>query len=217
MFKLHGSPMSNYYNIVKLSLLEKGLDFEEVFTPPSQNDEFFAMSPMGKIPVLETKEGFLSESEVIVDFLEDVHRERPLYPTDPFRKAEARRIAHFAAISIDLPLRPLIAMIFSGSEISDDIKASTKAQLERGLNGFARAAKPSPWLAGADFGAADIFAYYCLGMAAQIAQMHLGVDVYSALPGLGTWHAAVAQREQVAQVDAAQKQALEAFFASQQG
>jgi len=217
MYKLHGSPMSNYYNIVKLSLMEKGLDFEEVLTPPSQNDEFLAISPMGKIPVLESDEGFLSESEVIVDYLEDTHPEPPLYPRSPFRKAEAKRIAHIAAISIDLPLRPLIATIFSGGQSSDELKASTRAQLERGLKGFARAVKLSPWLAGEEFGAADIFGYYCLGMAAQIGQAHLGLDVFSLLPGFEGWHQTMAQRESVRQADAAQKQALEAFFASQKG
>ena len=33
MIQLHGFPVSNYYNKVKLALLEKGVPFEEVVVP----------------------------------------------------------------------------------------------------------------------------------------------------------------------------------------
>ena len=36
MFKLYGFAVSNYYNMVKLALLEKGLPFEEVTFYPTQ-------------------------------------------------------------------------------------------------------------------------------------------------------------------------------------
>ena len=89
MFKLHGSPISNYYNMVKLALLEKGLAFDEVGRMPSQDEDFLAISPLGKIPVLEVKEGFLTETVAIVEFLEDVYPEIPLYPADPFARSKS--------------------------------------------------------------------------------------------------------------------------------
>ena len=33
MLKLYGFPLSNYYNMVKIALIEKGVDFEEVDVP----------------------------------------------------------------------------------------------------------------------------------------------------------------------------------------
>ena len=36
MIKLHGAPGSNYYNMVKTAMLEKGIAFEAVLAPPSQ-------------------------------------------------------------------------------------------------------------------------------------------------------------------------------------
>ena len=30
MIKLYGAPLSNYYNMIKVALIEKGLSFEEV-------------------------------------------------------------------------------------------------------------------------------------------------------------------------------------------
>jgi len=217
MFKLHGSPMSNYYNIVKLTLLEKGLAFEEVFAPPSQTAEFLAISPMGKIPVLEVGEGYLTETDVIVDFLESVHPQTPLLSADPFQKAMIKRIAHMVELYIDQPLRPLMGVIFSGATLSDELKVSTMAQLERGLQGLTRVASPSPWLAGTEYTVADIFAYYCLGLIEPLAQTHLAVNVYDQLPGFEQWKQAMAGREFVSQVDSAQKKAIEAFYQSRQG
>ena len=45
MFKLYGFCVSNYYNMVKLALLEKGLPFEEVMFVPTQTPESLAISP----------------------------------------------------------------------------------------------------------------------------------------------------------------------------
>lgn len=50
MLKLHGFSISNYYNMEKIALLEKGIEFEEVDTRPSQEDDYLSMSPMGKVP-----------------------------------------------------------------------------------------------------------------------------------------------------------------------
>ena len=51
MLKLHGFSVSNYTNMVKQCLLEKGLEFAQLDARPSQEDDFLAMSPMGKIPL----------------------------------------------------------------------------------------------------------------------------------------------------------------------
>ena len=70
MLKLHGFAVSNFYNMIQHTLLEKGIEFEEVMAVPSQDNEFLEKSPMGKIPCLETPQGFLAETDVILDYLE---------------------------------------------------------------------------------------------------------------------------------------------------
>ena len=49
---LCGFAVSNYYNKVKLSLLEKGVPFSEALVYPSQSEEMLSESPMGKVPFL---------------------------------------------------------------------------------------------------------------------------------------------------------------------
>ena len=74
MLRLHGFSASNYYNIAKLALLEKGVPFEEVTVytgaGAGYRPDYLASSPLGKVPCLETEEGFLTESRCIIDYLE---------------------------------------------------------------------------------------------------------------------------------------------------
>ena len=72
VLKLHGFTVSNYFNMVKMALIEKGIDFEFVDVRPNQEGNFLAKSPMGKVPCLETDDGFISETNVIFEYLEDL-------------------------------------------------------------------------------------------------------------------------------------------------
>ena len=70
MLKLCGFSASNYYNKVKLALLEKEIPFEEVEVWTNEVDR--AVSPMGKVPYLLTERGPLSESAVMLDYIEQL-------------------------------------------------------------------------------------------------------------------------------------------------
>ena len=70
-FRLHGHPVSNYFNTVFAALIEKDASFEIVQVGASQDEAFLARSPMGKIPYLETAQGCIAETVAIVEYLED--------------------------------------------------------------------------------------------------------------------------------------------------
>ncbi len=67
MLKLHGFAFSNYHNVVKVVLLEKGIDFEEVTSYPPADDAYFAKNPTGKYPCLEFGSG--TDHAVYTSFL----------------------------------------------------------------------------------------------------------------------------------------------------
>jgi glutathione S-transferase len=55
MLTLCGFPISNYYNKVKLALLEKGVTFTEENVKTGSTDEaVLSASPLAKIPYLRT-------------------------------------------------------------------------------------------------------------------------------------------------------------------
>ncbi len=108
MLQLCGFAISNYYNKVKLVLLEKGLPFEEQRVMTRSKDEaVLSCSPLGKIPFLKTEQGALCESQVIVDYLEAVYPDPPLLPADPFAAAKVRELATFVDLHLELVAREL--------------------------------------------------------------------------------------------------------------
>lgn len=55
MLTLYGFAASNYYNKVKLALMEKGIPFEESLRWPDQTDG--DLSPLHKVPYMVGKTG----------------------------------------------------------------------------------------------------------------------------------------------------------------
>ena len=75
MITLCGTPISNYYNKVKLALLEKRVPFAEERTGVPGvglvDPKDFVYSPLGKVPFVRLDDGrALCESQVIVDWIE---------------------------------------------------------------------------------------------------------------------------------------------------
>ena len=107
MVKLHGAAISNYYSKVRISLLEKGVEFEEVLAAPSQDETYLAKSYMGKIPCLEHNGEFIFESAAMIEYIEEVFSETPsLYPENALERARCRELLNITDLYIDLPLRP---------------------------------------------------------------------------------------------------------------
>ena len=108
MITLCGFPISNYYNKVKMVLLEKGIDFaEEQVMTGSTDEAVLGASPLAKVPFIRTPQGALCESEVIVQYLEDAHPQHPLLPADPWARAKARELTTFVELHLELVARDL--------------------------------------------------------------------------------------------------------------
>src|SRR5512145_1755985 len=95
MLTLCGFAASNYYNKVKLALLEKGAPFTEEQVFPSGNEDTLRLTPMGKVPFLRLSDGGLSESQAIIEYLEQIQPEPPLYPKDVLARAKCRELIQF--------------------------------------------------------------------------------------------------------------------------
>lgn len=207
MLKLHGFSVSNYTNMVKQCLLEKGIEFEQLDARPSQEPDFLAMSPMGKIPCLETAEGFLVETSVILDYLDRAYPEPPMYPSQAFAKAKAEEIIRVTELYIELVARRHLGAAFFGRERSEDAYVEVRPQMEKGLQAFAQLAEFGPYVMGSEFGSADIFVYHSFRLASQVLKRIYDWDIIAEVPGLAA-HVAImnerdATRSVVADNDAA--------------
>ncbi|RLA30884.1 MAG: glutathione S-transferase [Gammaproteobacteria bacterium] len=213
MLKLHGFSVSNYTNMIKQCLLEKGIEFEQIDARPSQEDEFLAKSPMGKIPCLETADGFLVETSAILDYLEEVYPKPPMYPADPFEKAKAREIIHVTELYIELAARRHLGHAFFGRERSDEATAEVRPEVEKGLRAFAQLADFGPYVMGSEFGNADIFVYHSFRLAGQILKRIYDWDIASEVPGFANYIAAMDERDATKSVVADNEKAMAAMMA----
>ncbi len=181
MITLCGFAFSNYYNKVKLVLLEKGMPFTEELVMTKRTDEpVLSASPLAKIPFIRTAQGNLCESEVIVEYLEALQPEPRLLPADPFAAAKVRELVVFMELHLELVARELYSQAFFGGTVSDETRARVDAALRKNIAGFKRLARFSPYVAGATFTIADCAAYACLPGVGRATQAVLGEDLLAA-------------------------------------
>lgn len=214
MLKLYGFSVSNYYNVVKAALLEKGMAFEEVQTQASSEPEFLARSPMGKVPCLETAQGVFSESQVMLDYLEDVQPEPRLYPADAFARAKVRELLRVIELYLELPARRLYPEAFFGGSVSEQTKAEVRPALEKGVAALGRLASFSPYIAGDSYTAADIAAVIHLPLVRDVGKRIYGEELLAPLPGLRDYLQRIRERPALQRVFADYKASLESFMQS---
>ncbi len=211
MIKLYGIGLSNYYNMVKLSLTEKGMDFEEVMAEPSQEADYTSKSPMGKVPCIETPDGFLSETAGIMGYLEALQPSPALLPSNPYARAKVLEMMRIMELYIELQVRRHYNEVFFGGERNQAAFDEAKPVMENGLKALKQVGSFSPYLAGSDFTFADIFAAYTFCYAVPTAQAIYGWDIMSEVPGLQGAVDTTNAREAGAKVAADHGAALKAF------
>lgn len=215
MLKLHGFAVSNYYNMVKHALLEKQIPFEEVNAMPSQEDSYKAKSPMGKVPCLETPQGFLSETAAILEYLEEAHPNPPLLPADVYARAKVRELAHGIELYIELQARRHYGHVFFGGPKSQAAVDEVRPVVENGLKALRQLAH-GEFLCGDRLTQADIVAYHTFPYAQMTLKAIYGWDLIADVAGLAERLARVGTRASTQKVDADQKAAMAAFMAQKQ-
>jgi glutathione S-transferase len=97
MIKLYGVPLSPFARKALLVLDYKELEYENVPTfPGDESPEFRAISPLGKIPVLEHDGFTIPDTSVIARYLDRIAPEKSIYPTDPQLEAKASWLEEYA-------------------------------------------------------------------------------------------------------------------------
>jgi glutathione S-transferase len=156
---LCGFGVSGYYNKLKLILLEKEIPFREKLVYPWEHESFRQSSPIGKIPFIETEHGGLSESLVILEYLEERYPARPMYPTDVFARAKCRELIQHLELNVEWVARRLYKESFFGGRVSNEAKHEVNEKLPMGLEAVANLSSFSPYIFGSSFTAADCVAY----------------------------------------------------------
>jgi glutathione S-transferase len=208
MIVLCGFAASNYYNKVKLALLEKAVPFEEKLQWPDRSTELLAKSPLGKVPYFEIDGQTLCESQVMVDYLESAYPQTPLLPKDPLAAAKVRELIQFIELHLELVARDLYGEAFFGGKASDERKALAHKQLKRSAKALAQLVSFDPYIAGSEFGLADCAAAVHLPIISMTTKAIYGEDVLADYP-LKEYLKRLAERPSVQQMSADRKENTE--------
>jgi glutathione S-transferase len=209
MITLYGFPVSNYYNKVKIALLEKNVPFTEALAhPKSMTEADRALSPLGKIPYLSTPQGNVCESQAILEYIDTAYPSPALMPPDPFAAAKVRELTIYVDLHLELVARELYGQTFFGGATSDSTKERVRKQLVKNIAAFKQLAKFAPFIAGDMFTQADCAAYVSLPLVGMATKAVYGEDLL-VIGGVDykPYLKMVAKRPSVQKVDADRKAA----------
>ncbi|WP_348759946.1 glutathione S-transferase N-terminal domain-containing protein [Candidatus Methylocalor cossyra] len=147
---LYSSPACAYSHRVRIVLFEKNIaaDIEYVDTAKLPED-LLAANPLGNIPTMVDRDLVLSDSRIIMEYLDERFPHPPLHPMDPVARARARMLVH----RIDQDWSQLSDEI----EKSSDPKKKAKAakQLRDGLVSAAPVFAAKPYFLSDEFSLVD--------------------------------------------------------------
>lgn len=212
MLKLHGFAVSNYYNMVKLALLEKGVPFEEVPFFGGQLPQALAISPRGKVPVLETEHGFISETGVILDYIEQTQPGKALLPADAFGQAKVRELLREIELYIELPARTCYAEAFFGAAVEPLIKERARADLLAGFATLKRNGRFQPYVAGEQLTIADLMFCFSVDLACAVGKKVLNIDFLADFPEAKALLQLLGENPHMARIVADKDAAMPAFL-----
>jgi glutathione S-transferase len=99
MIELYDYPKCPFCRKVRITLLEKGIKYKNIFVDLKQKEqkrpEFLQLNPLGKVPVLVHNSMAIYESTVINEYLEEVYPDPSLLPSGSFNKARARILVEY--------------------------------------------------------------------------------------------------------------------------
>jgi glutathione S-transferase len=155
--KIYGSVASPFVQRTLMAARIKGheLPVEPPLGGSMQSPEFRAISPMGRIPVLEDDGWTLAESAAIVSYLDDVLDGPPLLPGGPRERAHARTIEALASHEL-AGLRPVMVCKVFGMRDEPVLVAEAIGTIRAGLEALEKARDPDhAWAAGDQPSVAD--------------------------------------------------------------
>jgi glutathione S-transferase len=212
MLKLCGFHISNYFNKARLSLLEKGIEFQmDAGCKPSQDEALLERSPMGKVPFLEVDGKTLIESDVICEYLEDAYPQKPLLPRDPLERARVRELVLILELHLELVVRRLYPFVFFGQAPNDEAKKAVEKALPKGLRALKSRAKFAPYIAGGEFTLADCAAFVHLPLVSLSTKLAYGRDALEDMPQVKPYLRMLGERPAFRQVSEDRKAASAAM------
>ena len=155
MLTLYAMPISNFCAKVEIALKLKELAYDYRAPPDGYGSQRYkAIVPMGTIPALVDGDLVLSESEAILEYLDEAWRAPPLLPPTVAARARARQLSRLHDSRFEPCVRSMFATMSPTNRAASDVAARLEL-LERRYLEIANLAEPAPFLAGDNPGMPD--------------------------------------------------------------
>ncbi len=167
-------------------LLEKDIDFDITYIDlKNKPDWFLAISPFGKVPVLQIGEEVIFESSVIVEYLDEAYP-NSFHPKDLVIKAKNRAWTEFASQMFMTQFQ----LVMQPTQADFDLKKSELiAQLEK-----LESIPQGPYFNGKNPSLVDFnFAPFFLRL--DLLKDYIDLDVKAQFPKLAVWSAEILSRK----------------------
>ena len=119
--------------------------------------DFLSINPKGRVPVLVTPEGILTETPALLLYISQINPERNFAPTDPFTLAQAQALNMYIASTVHVGH----AHKHRGERWTDDPTAQTSmtAKVKRNMFSYAKFIEDNhltgPWALGSQYSMCD--------------------------------------------------------------
>ena len=142
---LYGLPISVYSCKLRLALALKGVELPE--TPPPggyASATYRAIVPQGTIPALVEGDFVLTESDAIVEYLDETGIGRPLLPAEPRARARTRALSRLVDTRLEPAVRALFPLVGAGQPVPE----AERDAILRPLEILEKLAGDGPYLSG---------------------------------------------------------------------
>lgn len=113
---------SLYCAKLRLGLRAKGLAFEHLAPPGGVGSpEYLRIVPSGNLPALVDRDLVLTDSEAILEYLEEKHPEPALLPEGLNARAKTRELARFHDTRLEPALRRFFPLVAPGNRDADAV------------------------------------------------------------------------------------------------
>ena len=156
--RLYRIPFSTNVERVALALAHKRIAVEWVDVDPDDRSEVVRVSGQELVPVLVDGDRVLSDSPVILEYLEERFPDPPLYPADPARRAELRTFVDWFNRVWKRPPNLIVAEELK-AEPDPDRLAALEQRIADALPLFEDLLAGRDYLFGDELSAADVVAF----------------------------------------------------------
>lgn len=197
-YHVYAADISPFAQRVVMQLEVKGIAFTQEHPPGGfQSAEYGVINPIRKLPVIRLSDGvYLPESEVICEYLEDVHPTPALRPEDPRSRANGRLLERIADLYIMNPMMPLFKNLARATRDQAVVDAALE-QIDRGVAVLDNWIAPGPYANDGRLTLADLALAPILRYVRQYPPIFGLKEPFNGRPNVAAYFAACRENENI--------------------